>query len=65
MDPAAYVLTAFQGDDDILATELADKAGAAVETWLKDGIETAMNRHSGSMARDPIQPAAPTDKTER
>lgn len=49
MDPAAYVLTGFVGDEDILATEMADRASNAVETWLRDGIDLAMTRHNGSV----------------
>lgn len=60
MDPAAYVLTAFQGDDEILAIEMADKAVQAVETWLAGGIELAMNRHNAS-AGVKASPAHPSE----
>lgn len=49
MDPAAYVLQPFHGDDVILAREVVDRAADAVETWLVDGIELAMTRHNGSV----------------
>jgi PTH1 family peptidyl-tRNA hydrolase len=48
MDPAAYVLTAFKGDEEILALETIDRAVKAVETWLTDGVELAMTRYNGT-----------------
>jgi len=48
MSAADYVLAPFKGDDDILATEVADRAVLAVETWLTDGVEVAMNRYNGT-----------------
>lgn len=47
MNPADYVLTTFQGDEDILVMETIDRAVNAIETWLTDGIELAMSRHNG------------------
>lgn len=48
-DPAAYVLQAFSGDDAITASIMRDHAANAVETWLRDGLETAMNKHNGTV----------------
>lgn len=48
MHAADYVLAPFRGDDEILAMEVTDRAVAAVETWLSDGIEIAMNRYNGT-----------------
>lgn len=48
MDPVDYVLTPFKGDDEILAAEVQDRAAAAIETWLSEGIKMAMSRHNGS-----------------
>jgi PTH1 family peptidyl-tRNA hydrolase len=48
MDPVDYVLTPFKGDDAILAAEVTDRAVAAIETWLNEGIDMAMSRHNGS-----------------
>jgi PTH1 family peptidyl-tRNA hydrolase len=48
MNPADYVLAPFRGDDEILAMEVTDRAVAAVETWLTDGVEIAMNRYNGT-----------------
>ena len=48
MHAADYVLAPFRGDDQILAIEVADRAVAAVETWLTEGVEIAMNRYNGT-----------------
>jgi len=48
-DPAAYVLQAFNGDDAITAAIMRDHAANAVETWLRDGLEMAMNKHNGTV----------------
>jgi peptidyl-tRNA hydrolase, PTH1 family len=47
MDPAAYVLLPFEGDEVITANIVTDRAADAVETWLTEGIELAMTRHNG------------------
>ncbi len=44
-----YVLSAFKGDDGILAAQVVDRAADAVETWLVEGIDLAMTRHNGSI----------------
>jgi len=48
MDPAAYVLQDFAADEetDIFAP-LRETICDAVECWLFEGIETAMNRYNG------------------
>lgn len=56
MDPAAYVLQPFRGDDAITAQIVIDRAADAVETWLTAGVELAMSRHNGSV--DEPKPAA-------
>ncbi|MCK6577399.1 MAG: aminoacyl-tRNA hydrolase [Anaerolineae bacterium] len=57
MDPSDYVLLPFKGDDVITALEMADRAADAVETWLKLGIDAAMNRFNGQgEARSPEKP---------
>ncbi len=52
MDAAAYVLTPFKPDEEIEAAESIDRAAKAAETWLADGIETAMNRFNGAGAKE-------------
>jgi PTH1 family peptidyl-tRNA hydrolase len=48
MEPAAYVLLPFKTDESILVQETVDRAVKAMETWLSEGIETAMSRHNGT-----------------
>jgi PTH1 family peptidyl-tRNA hydrolase len=59
MDPMDYVLTPFKGDDEILAAEVLDRAVAAIETWLTDGIELAMSRHNGPAQKPEKQKPVP------
>ena len=56
MDPAAYVLQAFQGDEAILAREAIDKAADAVEVWLKEGIDPAMTLFNGDIREQQSAP---------
>jgi PTH1 family peptidyl-tRNA hydrolase len=56
MDPGAYVLKPFSGDDAITAQIMVDKAADAVETWLTEGVERAMTRHNGSVDEPNPQP---------
>jgi len=52
MDPAAYVLQDFSADEEPLRGEALERAVMAIETWLREGIEAAMeqyNRHPGEM----------------
>lgn len=50
MDPAAYVLRPFLGEDIITAQLLVERAANAVESWLADGLDLAMTKHNGSVA---------------
>ena len=63
MDPASYVLKPFAGDDVITAQNIVDKAADAIETWLKDDIDTAMNRYNGTLDEIPRmeQPTTPNE----
>ncbi len=47
MDPAAYVLQDFSADEQPLVEQMLERAVAAIETWLAEGIEMAMSRHNG------------------
>jgi len=52
MDPAAYVLQDFSADEEPLRGEALERAVMAIETWLREGIEAAMeqyNRRPGEM----------------
>lgn len=48
MNPADYVLLPFKGDEVITAIEVTDRAVKAIERWLMDGIEAAMNQYNGT-----------------
>lgn len=48
MDPAKYVLRPFKGDEAILAQETVARAIKAIEIWLEDGIDQAMNQQNGT-----------------
>ena len=54
MEPSAWVLRPFRGDEANSAREMVSRAADAAETWLRDGIEAAMTRHNG----DGTTPAA-------
>lgn len=49
MDPAAYVLRPFLGDDAITAQIVVDRTASAIESWLKDGLDLAMTKFNGSV----------------
>lgn len=57
MDPAAYVLRPFEGDDAILAEETIDRVVKAVVLWLTNDIEQAMNDHNGTTEQAPVKQA--------
>jgi len=44
---AGYVLRDFRGEDLEIMTLALDKAADAVETFVRDGLVTAMNRYNG------------------
>jgi PTH1 family peptidyl-tRNA hydrolase len=46
MDPADYVLQDLNTDEEELFEESFDRAVAAIETWLREGLEEAMSRHN-------------------
>lgn len=49
MDPAAYVLQDFSVEEGSVMDETLERAIAAVEAWLREGIEAAMSLHNRSM----------------
>lgn len=62
MDPAAYVLRPFDRDELPQVQDSIERVVGAVETWLREGIDTAMNRYNGTgddAAPSPDQPAQP------
>jgi PTH1 family peptidyl-tRNA hydrolase len=72
MDPADYVLQRFAAEEVPLAEQTVQRAIQAVETWLADGIEIAMNRYNGTAngsltpersQDDPVIQSNPPDPT--
>ena len=62
MDPAAYVLRRFTDEERILQRIVCERAAAALECWLAEGIEVAMARYNGAVEETPRashQPATP------
>ena len=49
MDPAAYVLKRFHPSEQEIVEMLLDRAVAAVRTFVRDGLGTAMNLYNGSL----------------
>lgn len=47
MDPAAYVLQDFGRDELPVVSEMLDTAVAAIESFVRDGIELTMSRYNG------------------
>ncbi len=43
MDPAAYVLQDFSDDDERVVADVLVRAVAAIELWLSEGLDAAMN----------------------
>jgi PTH1 family peptidyl-tRNA hydrolase len=46
VDPAAYVLQDLSIEEEPLLQEVLAHAAAAIEIWLQQGIETAMNQYN-------------------
>ncbi len=44
MDPADYVLQDFTAAEEEVMAQVRERAAAAVETWLAEGLAAAMNR---------------------
>ncbi|MGD8857307.1 MAG: aminoacyl-tRNA hydrolase [Chloroflexota bacterium] len=49
MEAAAYVLRDFKGEDRVVAEGMVSAGADAIESFLADGIELAMNRHNGQL----------------
>lgn len=49
MEPAAYVLQDFRGEELEVRDALLEQAVAAIETFLREGVELAMTRHNGAV----------------
>lgn len=46
MDPAAYVLRDFSPEEEPLLEETLERAAAAIEAWLREGVEVAMSQYN-------------------
>jgi PTH1 family peptidyl-tRNA hydrolase len=46
MDPADFVLQDINGEEQDLFDESLERAVAAIETWLREGVAEAMSRHN-------------------
>ncbi len=46
MDPVDFVLQNFSADEEPVIEEALERAVAAIETWLAEGIEAAMERYN-------------------
>lgn len=49
MDPADYVLQPFDKAETLLIEQTIERAIKAVEIWLMEGIDIAMNRYNGTV----------------
>jgi PTH1 family peptidyl-tRNA hydrolase len=49
MDPAAYVLQDFPKADQLLLSEILDRAADAVMTFVTEGLNPAMNKFNGDI----------------
>lgn len=46
MDPADYVLQDFSSEEDAIIEEAIERAVAAIQTWLTEGLEKAMSLYN-------------------
>ncbi len=46
MDPADYVLQNFAPDEELVVEETIERAIAAIQTWLTEGLEKAMSLYN-------------------
>lgn len=49
MDPAAYVLQRFSNAEQEVLSMVLDRAVSAVQTFVRDGLDAAMNLHNGKL----------------
>jgi PTH1 family peptidyl-tRNA hydrolase len=47
MDPAAFVLQNFTAQEEEIFGPLRERAADAIESWIFEGVEAAMNRYNG------------------
>lgn len=61
MDPADYVLQRFLADEEPVIAEAVERAVAAMEMWLREGIDATMNAFNTGTSSQ-AAPASPTKK---
>ncbi len=49
MDPSAYVLQRFSNAEQEMLSMVLDRAVDAVRTFVRDGLDTAMNQYNGTL----------------
>ena len=49
MEPSSYVLQPFTKSEQLLVDQMLERAVGAVERFMKDGLEAAMNQYNGSL----------------
>ena len=49
MDPAAYVLQDFSREEVKILAEILDRASQAVQSYIQEGLDKAMNRFNGAI----------------
>lgn len=49
MDPANYVLQDFPSRDLIALSQILDRAADSAQTWIREGLTSAMNKFNGSI----------------
>ncbi len=52
MDPADYVLHNFDSNQIALKEEILERASQAVITFIREGLEKAMNAHNGDLTKE-------------
>ncbi len=57
---ARHVLSPFRPDEQAMVAEACDTVAQAVEVWVRDGIEAAMNQFN--LSPRPAMPALPPDR---
>jgi PTH1 family peptidyl-tRNA hydrolase len=54
-----YVLGVFKGDEAILVAQMVERAANAVESWMVEGMDAAMNKYNGSTEDTPPERSKP------
>jgi PTH1 family peptidyl-tRNA hydrolase len=63
VDPVDYVLTTFKPDELLVVQPAIERAADAIECWLDEGIEVAMNRFNAPPAAPSAAPTSSEPQT--